>query len=491
MEIELTVELLIPDTTALTAFHTLKKIGFKELKKLRREDYYKFTVKNDDFKKVSEKLGKTDILVNANKHRFMTKLSDESFDGEGVKVLVQDIDNKDGMLETLRNRLGLKEIESMERGVLWTLDLEKKELAKEIAESLLFNKHYQEYKILDGKTTYKDAGVNIDESENAVNKLKVHAKKTFNENVMLDIGAFAGAINVDKLKQFKNPILLSSIDGVGTKVMVASMMNKWDSIGKDIIGHAVNDILAVGGEPFFFLNYLATSKVDSDKIEQIIKGMSEAAIENDTPMIAGEIAEMPGVYKKGEHDIVGCIIGIVDRDMVIDGSKIQEGNVLIGLESDGLHTNGFSLVRKVLFEMAEYSVKDKPKELDTSIGEELLRPHKSYVKPVLEVLKQFKVHGIAHITGGGLPDNVGRLLPDGLGVKIDKTKINTQPIFKLIQEKGNVPEDDMFRTFNMGVGMVLIVSKKICQDVLKELKRLKQKSIVIGEVIKGSGVKII
>ncbi len=509
MEIEMIVELLIPDTTALTAYHTLQKTGFKQLKRLKREDYYRFSVETHDFERMSEELGKIDILVNANKNRFKTKLAEQPFEGKWennlniVRVLVQDIDNKDGgLLKTLQDRLGFKNIKSMERGVLWVLYLEtvsqeeSNKTAVEIAEKLLVNKHYQEYRILEGEkikqTTYKDSGVDIDAANEAKREIKEHVRKTFDPSVELDMGAFAGAVNVEKLKDYKNPVLISSIDGVGTKLMVAAKMNKWDTVGKDMVGHSVDDILAVGAKPFFFLDYIASSKLKPEIVEQIVKGMSEACSENNIPLIAGETAEMPGVYKEGEHDVVGCIVGIVERESVVDGSGIKEGDVLIGLKSDGLHTNGFSLARKVLFDIAGYSVNDYVEELGATIGEELLKPHKSYVKAVLELLKQFEIRGIAHITGGGLPENIKRILPEDLGAEIQKSELDTPPIFRLIQEKGNVPEEDMFRTFNMGIGMVLIVSKDSGEAVLKRLESLYQKSSIIGRVLKGNfGVKII
>lgn len=343
-----------------------------------------------------------------------------------------------------------------------------------------------------GKTTYKDAGVDIDAANKSNSLIKQHVRKTFDSSVEMDMGTFAGAVNLEKLKKYRNPVLVSSIDGVGTKIIVASMMNKWDSVGKDIVNHCANDILAVGGEPLFFLDYVASEKLKPETIEQIVKGMSEACRDNGMPLIAGETAEMPGVYKEGEHDIVGCIVGVAEKDNVVNGSRINEGDVLIGLESNGLHTNGYSLARKVLFDTAGFSVDEKVGDFRISIGEELLRPHKSYVKHVLELISKFDVHGIAHITGGGLLENLPRIIPEGLSVEIEKATLNPPEIFRLIQEKGSVPENDMYRTFNMGIGMVLIVPANGSSKVLARLKELGEESGIIGKVVKGAvGVKLI
>ncbi|UCD03255.1 MAG: phosphoribosylformylglycinamidine cyclo-ligase [Candidatus Aenigmatarchaeota archaeon] len=342
------------------------------------------------------------------------------------------------------------------------------------------------------KITYKDAGVNIDAANESTKRIKEHVKKTFDSSVVIDMGTFAGAVNLEKLKKYKNPVLVSSIDGVGTKLMIASMMNKWDTIGKDIVGHCANDILSVGGEPLFFLDYIASASMKPEIIEQIVKGMSHACRENGIPLVAGETAEMPGVYREGEHDIVGCIVGVAEKDRTLDGSKIKEDDVIVGVASDGLHTNGYSLARKVLFDVAGFSVDQKVGDFDITIGEELLRPHRSYVRPVLDVMSKFEVRGMAHITGGGLIENIPRILPDGLAVEIQKASLNPPEIFHLIKEKGNVPEHDMYRTFNMGVGMVLIVPEDDGIPVLKRLKELKEEAGIIGRVVHGEwGVKLI
>ncbi len=342
------------------------------------------------------------------------------------------------------------------------------------------------------KTTYKDAGVDIDEANRSNSLIREHVRRTFDRSVITDMGAFAGAVSLDKARKCKDPVLVSSIDGVGTKLMIASRMNKWDTIGKDIVNHCANDILAMGAEPLFFLDYVATEKLRAETMEQIVKGMSEACMENGMPLIAGETAEMPGVYSKGEHDIVGCIVGVADRSSFVNGEKIREGDIVIGLESSGLHTNGYSLARKVLFEKAGYSVSDVMEGSGKKIGEVLLKPHVSYSKAVLKLMKAMPVHGIAHITGGGFLENIPRILPNGLSVEIEKGKINKHEIFTLIQEKGRVPEDDMYRTFNMGIGLVIIVPEKRAEAAIGELVKSGHKSYRIGRVVKGGGkVKLI
>jgi len=336
--------------------------------------------------------------------------------------------------------------------------------------------------------TYKDAGVDVEANNEANRLIKTHVKKTFNQNVLLDVGLFGGVISAERLKDMEEPVLVSSIDGVGTKLKVAARMDKWDTVGKDIVNHSANDILCQGAEPFFFLDYIASEKLKPLQIEQMVKGLSEACVEAGMPLIGGETAEMPGVYEKGEVDLAGCVVGIMDKKKVIDGKSIVEGDAVIGLASDGLHTNGYSLVRKVFFEVAKMDVNDQVEELGTTLGEELLKPHRSYVKPVLALKKELEIKGIAHITGGGLVDNVPRILPEGLGARIDKGKIDTPPIFRLVQRLGNVPEDDIWQAFNMGIGLVLIVSHADAERAIARLNELGEKASLIGSVIPGKGV---
>jgi phosphoribosylformylglycinamidine cyclo-ligase len=341
------------------------------------------------------------------------------------------------------------------------------------------------------KTTYKDSGVDIGAGDEAVRLIKEHVKRASDASVELGAGMFAGAVNLKRLGKYKDPVLVSSIDGVGTKLMVASKMNRWDTIGHDIVNHSANDILAVGGEPLFFLDYIASGKLKPAIVEQIVKGMSEACIGNGMPIVAGETAEMPGVYKEGEHDVVGCIVGVAEKEKIIDGSGIKDGDVLIGLRSDGLHTNGYSLARHVLFDVAGHSVSDRLDGLEASVGEELLKPHRSYVKAVLPLLGEFRISGIAHITGGGLPGNISRIMPSGLSAVIDESELKTPAIFHVIQKEGNVPRDDMLRTFNMGIGMVLVVANDVSERVLQRLEGLGQEAGIIGRVTQSGGGEVV
>ncbi|MBI2529644.1 MAG: phosphoribosylformylglycinamidine cyclo-ligase [Candidatus Diapherotrites archaeon] len=339
--------------------------------------------------------------------------------------------------------------------------------------------------------TYKDAGVDIDAGNEAVKRLKAHAERTFNDSVLLGIGHFSGAIDAEMLKAYKQPVIVGSIDGVGTKTMVASLMDSWGSIGKDLVNHSANDILCTGAKPLFFLDYIASSHLKPTVIEQIVKGMSEACAELNMPLIGGETAEMPGVYEKGQHDIVGCITGILEKARVIDGSKTQKGDKLIGLASNGLHTNGFSLARKVLFDVMHYNAHESVAGLDCSIGEELLKVHRCYSNPVLPLFGKFDIKGIAHITGGGFIDNIPRIIPKGLAAHIHKKQVPILDIFKLIQRCGNVPEAEMFRTFNMGVGLVLVVPEQQADGILQELEGRGETCHVIGEIVEGEGVKLV
>jgi phosphoribosylformylglycinamidine cyclo-ligase len=336
--------------------------------------------------------------------------------------------------------------------------------------------------------TYKEAGVDIDKGNETLRRIKDYVKKTFNPNVILGIGSFGGALSLQEIKKMKDPVLVSSVDGVGTKLMIASKMNKWDSIGKDIVNHSVNDILAIGAKPLLFLDYVASEKLKPEIIEKIVKGLSSACLECGIPLIGGETAEMPGVYREGEYDLVGCIVGIVEKEKIIDGSNIRRGDVLIGLESNGLHTNGFSLARKVL--LSKFSVHDYVEELGRELGEELLRPHRSYLREVMK-LSKFEIKGIAHITGGGMIDNIPRIIPKGLGVEINKSKIRIPPIFRVIQRLGNVSEDEMFRTFNMGIGMILVIREDQAKEIVNNLKEMNLNSEIIGKVVQGEGVKFV
>jgi len=340
--------------------------------------------------------------------------------------------------------------------------------------------------------TYSDAGVSLLKGEEVVKRIKKHVKETFTPEVLLDSGLFAGAIDLKKIKKFSNPVLLSSIDGAGTKTNIAKQMNKWDSIGQDLVNHSVNDILCHGGIPLAFLDYIASAKLEPEIIEQIVEGMSIACKENNVSLIGGETAEMPGTYSEGEIDVAGTIIGIAEKNKLITGKKIKEKDVLIGLPSTGLHTNGYSLARKVL-EKTGRSLKEQfvAEKEDLTIGDELLKIHKSYLNEVSFLMQKFELKGIAHITGGGLKGNLPRIFPEGIGAIINQNKIKVPFIFKFLQENGNIPEEEMFKTFNMGIGMVLIVSQKDSEKIVSELKKqFAMEAVILGETIKGKGIKL-
>jgi phosphoribosylformylglycinamidine cyclo-ligase len=300
---------------------------------------------------------------------------------------------------------------------------------------------------------YSDAGVDIDRAEVFKKEIKKMVRRTFNSSVLSDIGLFGGLYGFGK-----DTVLVSSIDGVGTKSMIAKMMGKHEVIGYDVIGHGSNDIVVQGARPLFCLDYIGTSKLDHNIAIQLIKGMVKACKDVGCALIGGETAQMPGVYQEEEYDLVGCMVGVVEKNKIINGKKIKPGHVVVGLSSTGLHTNGYSLARKILLE--KHDVHHYVPELKTTIGDALLKPHKSYSKFILELRRKIEIKGLAHITGGGLIDNVPRILPENTMVVINKDSWNVPPLFNLIQEWGNVPDDDMYRTFNMGIGMVVIADKK-------------------------------
>jgi len=323
---------------------------------------------------------------------------------------------------------------------------------------------------------YKDAGVNIKSAETVLKRIKMLAKKTFNKGVLSEIGSFGGLFDITLLNM-KSPVLVSSIDSVGTKVKVASMAGKYRGIGMDMVNHSVNDILTLGAKPLFFLDYFASSKLNPGVLAEIVEGMSAACIENNCALIGGETAEMPGVYKKGEFDLAGTIIGGAEREKLITGKDIKKGDIVIGLPSSGLHTNGFSLARRVFFEELGWKIDKYIPEISDTIGNILLAVHTSYLNIVFPYLPSIK--GIAHITGGGFYDNIVRILPEALNVIITKGKWDIPYIFKLIQKYGNVPEKEMFHTFNMGIGMVIITDDSSLSGKIKG-------SIEIGYVENGS-----
>ncbi|MBK8314826.1 MAG: phosphoribosylformylglycinamidine cyclo-ligase [Acidobacteria bacterium] len=335
--------------------------------------------------------------------------------------------------------------------------------------------------------TYKDAGVNIDAANIATSRIKKLAQTTFNENVMSEIGSFGGMFN-GSFMDVREPVLVASCDGVGTKLKMAFATGIHNTIGYDLVAHCIDDILVQGARPLFFMDYIATGKLDPDIIEKIIEGITKGCREGNCALLGGETAEMPEFYQDGEYDIAGFIVGIVDRRKVINGARITAGDVVIGLPSLGLHTNGYSLARKIFFDVQGYQVDSKVPELGCTVGEELLKPHKNYL-PALERLIEHEgmIKGLAHITGGGLVENIPRILPSNVDVAIRWGSWPILPVYDLIQRIGNVPREDMIRTFNMGIGMVVITSPQYAQSVQDQLERAREPFYMIGEVVDGDG----
>jgi phosphoribosylformylglycinamidine cyclo-ligase len=330
--------------------------------------------------------------------------------------------------------------------------------------------------------TYKDAGVDIDAGNASVKAISKLAKSTFNENVLRDIGLF-GAFFRMNCSGMKEPVLVSSVDGVGTKLKIAFMTGIHDTVGEDLVNHCVNDIMTSGAEPLFFLDYLALSKLEPAIVEQIVAGMARGCKNANCALIGGETAEMPDFYQQGEYDISGTIIGIVDAPNIIDGSKIKRGDVLIGLPSNGLHTNGYSLARKIFFEMNHFSVDDYIEELGATLGEELLRVHRCYQQPILALKDCAFLHGTSHITGGGIEGNTRRVLHDDLRLSIDWDSWDPLEIFHLIKQIGKVSDQEMRRVFNMGIGFIFVVDKNFVDKSIEILNRPNQEPVVIGEII--------
>ncbi|WP_288520716.1 phosphoribosylformylglycinamidine cyclo-ligase [uncultured Brachyspira sp.] len=329
---------------------------------------------------------------------------------------------------------------------------------------------------------YAKAGVDITAGYKSVELIKKHIAKTNIKGVISSIGGFGGLFELD-LKGIKKPVLISGTDGVGTKLKIAFLMNKHDTIGIDCVAMCVNDIICVGAKPLIFLDYIACGKNYPEKISEIVKGISKGCIQSNCALIGGETAEMPDFYAKDEYDLAGYSTGIVDKSKIINNSLIKKGDIIIALSSSGIHSNGFSLVRKIL-NIDNSNINNVVKELGKkSIGEILLTPTKIYVKPILKLLKKIKVKGISHITGGGFYENIPRCIPNGLCAEIEKNKIKILPIFKYIQKIGNIEERDMFNTFNMGVGMCIIVSKKDAEKTIEILNSCKEDAYIIGKII--------
>lgn len=334
------------------------------------------------------------------------------------------------------------------------------------------------------KLTYKDAGVDTKEGERAVSLMKEHVKKTFNANVLTGLGSFGSLFRLP-CEGMKEPVLVAGTDGVGTKLKIAFLTNRHDTVGQDCVAMCVNDVLCQGATPLFFLDYIATGKVTAEKIADIVKGVADGCVIGQCALVGGETAEMPDFYGEDEYDMAGFCVGLVDRERMIDGSKIQEGDVIIGIPSSGIHSNGYSLVRKIFFDRLGLKVTDYVEELGETVGEALLRPTKIYTKAVTSVLSRMDVNGIVHITGGGFYENIPRSIPDGLCAKIDKSAVKVLPIFDVIAKWGNIPERDMYNTYNMGVGMSVVVPAAQVDTALEILKTNGVDAYVIGEIIEG------
>ena len=326
---------------------------------------------------------------------------------------------------------------------------------------------------------YKKAGVDISAGEKAVELIKPLAKSTFSKNVVMDIGSFGALFKLD-LSKWKQPILASSTDSVGSKVQVANLAQKWDTVGQDIVNHCVNDILTQGAFPLFFLDYIGIGKVIPQHVEKIIKGLSLACRENDCALIGGELAEMPSLYQKDDFDLVGTIIGCVDEENVISGKTIYDGDVLLGFSSTGLHTNGYTLARKIVFDLLKLKPDSYINELGKTIAEALLAVHRSYYPVLKPFIDKRIIKGLAHITGGGILGNLKRIIPGGMSAIVKKTSWEVPPLFNFLQQEGQVDEDEMYRTFNMGIGMIAVVNKLETNTILEQTD-----AHVIGTIIKG------
>ena len=334
--------------------------------------------------------------------------------------------------------------------------------------------------------TYKEAGVDVDAGNRAVTLMKESVRSTFRSGVMTDIGGFGGLFALGK---YNEPVLVSGTDGVGTKLKVAFMLNKHDTVGIDLVAMSVNDILVCGAEPLFFLDYIGVAKVVPEQVAEIVSGVAAGCRQAGCALIGGETAELPSLYSPGEYDLAGFAVGVVEKQDIIDGSSIKPGDVLVGLPSSGLHSNGYSLIRKLIFELNDLSTVHVPAELGVTVGEELLRPTRIYIKSVLPLVKENLIKGMVHVTGGGFIENIPRVLPEGLGVSIKLGSWPVLPVFSWLQQLGGVELNEMFRTFNMGIGFVLVVSPEQADLVVERLEANGEKGYIIGQVEAGAGVR--
>lgn len=338
-------------------------------------------------------------------------------------------------------------------------------------------------------TTYKDAGVDVEAGYESVKLMKDHVKRTFRPEVLTELGGFGGLFSLDKSK-YEEPVLVSGTDGVGTKLKMAFLMDKHDTVGIDCVAMCVNDVICSGAEPLFFLDYVAVGKNYPEKVAEIVKGVSEGCVMAGCSLIGGETAEMPGFYPLDEYDLAGFTVGIVDKSKIINGKSIKAGDKLIGLASSGIHSNGYSLVRK-LVNPTEKNLKEYVEKLGCTLGEELIKPTKIYVKAILDLIQKFEIKGISHITGGGFIENIPRMIPDGLRVKIQKGSWPVLPIFDLLKGLGNMNDRDIYNTFNMGIGMVLAVNSDKADEIAAYLKSVGEDAFIIGSITEGeAGVDI-
>lgn len=338
-------------------------------------------------------------------------------------------------------------------------------------------------------TTYREAGVDVEAGYEAVKLMKAHVKRTLRPEVMTELGGFGGLFSLDKSK-YEQPVLVSGTDGVGTKLKMAFLLDKHDTVGIDCVAMCVNDIVCSGAEPLFFLDYVAVGKNYPEKVAQIVKGVAEGCVQSGCSLIGGETAEMPGFYPVEEYDLAGFAVGIVDKNKIIDGKGIKAGDKLIGLPSSGIHSNGYSLVRK-LINPTEKSIDEYVEKLGCKLGEELLRPTRIYVKLILDLISKYEIKGISHITGGGFIENIPRMIPDGLKVMIKKGSWPVLPIFEILKDLGNMAERDIYNTFNMGIGMVLAVDGDKAEEIIAYLKSVGEEAYIIGNVAEGeAGVEI-
>jgi phosphoribosylaminoimidazole synthetase len=329
--------------------------------------------------------------------------------------------------------------------------------------------------------TYKRAGVDIDAANQSVDLIKKWVDRTKRPEVLEGIGSFGGFFALNSRK-YKEPILVSGTDGVGTKLKVAQAHGVFDTVGLDLVAMCVNDILTHGAEPLFFLDYIALGKLQPFMVEELVKGVSEGCVQAGCALIGGETAEMPGFYREGEFDMAGFTVGVVEKARLLNGSAIKDGDILVGLKSSGIHSNGFSLVRKVLIEEAGMKLDEHVDELGGNLGDVLLTPTRIYVPTILSLLQEIEIRGMAHITGGGMAENLQRVMPAGLGAYIDKASLEIPPIFKMIADTGNVPDDDMYRTFNMGIGYILIIAPDKLNALLIHMRMEGEEPVVIGKV---------